>query len=165
MIEKERVLVTYFSWSGNTREVANQIHQFVGGDIFEIQPVEDYPANYNTVLDITKQEIRSGYKPELKGKPASVEEYSIIFIGYPNWWGTFPAPVLTFLSDHSFSGKTIIPFCTHGGGGIGRSVSDLAKQCDGAEIRDSFSINGNAVRNNNEKVEKWLKKVINTSIS
>ena len=163
MIKDDKVLVAYFSWSGNTRQVANKIHQFAGGDIFEIQPAEDYPANYNAVLNIAKQEIRSGDTPELKNKPASIEDYNIIFIGYPNWWNTFPAPVRTFLTAYNFNGKTIIPFCTHGGGGFGRSVSNIEKQCPGAIIMDEFSINGYAI-NNNMEVEEWLNYVLKKSI-
>lgn len=162
--KKNKVLVAYFSWSGNTRKVANQIHQFVGGDIFEIQPVEDYPTNYNAVLDLAKKEIRSGNKPELKEKLASIEEYNTVFVGYPNWWNTFPAPVATFLAGYNFNKKTIIPFCTHGGGGMGHSVSDIVKQCPESAVMNRFSINGNAA-SNNTKVEKWVEKLLETGVS
>lgn len=165
MIKRKKVLIIYFSWSGNTREIAKQIHQLVGGDIFEIQRAEKYPVSYNAVLDIAKKEIRTGDKPELKNKPVTIDEYDTIFIGYPNWWNTFPAPVLSFLSEFDFSGKTIIPFCTHGGGGIGKSVSNIEKQCPKAEVLNAFSINGNAVRNNNAKVENWLNMALKSSIS
>lgn len=156
MAEKEKVLIAYFSWSGNTLELANQIHQFVGGDIFEIQRNIDYPTSYNAVLDVGKQEIRSEDTPELKDKPASIEAYNIIFIGYPNWWNTFPAPVRTFLSAYDFNGKTIVPFCTHGGGGMARSVSNIVQLCPGAKVMDGFSVNGNSVRSNNNGVARWL---------
>jgi flavodoxin len=165
MIERKNILVAYFSWSGNTREIADQIHHLVGGDIFEIKPSRDYPVNYNSVLDMAKQEIRSGIKPELKDKPASIEAYSNIFIGYPNWWNTFPAPVATFLSEYDFTGKTIFPFCTHGGGGFGHSVSDIRKQCPSTEVSDGFSVTGYRAGNANSEVEKWLNKVLKTSIS
>lgn len=164
-MKENKVLVAYFSWSGNTREIAKQIHKMVGGNMFEIKRADDYPTNYNAVLDIAKKEIRSGNKPELKNKPVKIEECNTIFIGYPNWWNTFPAPVSTLLSELDFSGKTIIPFCTHGGGGIGRSISDMAKLCPEAVILDELSINDSAVNSSSPAVEKWLNKVLNTSIS
>ena len=151
-----RYLVAYFSWSGNTRKIARQIHQMVGGDLFEIQPVKEYPENYNDVLGIGKQEIRSGARPELKDKLNSPDNYDIVFIGYPNWWNTFPAPVLTFLSENDFTGKTIIPFCTHGGGGVGRSLSEIKKLCPGSIVREGFSINGYTVYDNNSELEEWI---------
>lgn len=165
MIKEGKILIAYFSWSGNTREIARQIQNQMGSDIFEIQPEKDYPAIYNDVLNRAKQEIRSSDKPQLKENIVLVEKYNIIFLGYPNWWNTFPAPVLTFLSECDFSGKTIIPFCTHGGGGIGHSVDDIRKQCPDTEILDELSINGNRARNANSEVIKWLKKVLKTSIS
>lgn len=151
-----KILVAFFSYSGNTGKIANQIHELVGGDIFEIQAVNNYSDNYSDVLARAKQEILSGSKPELKEKPATIEHYDTVFIGYPNWWNTFPAAVLSFLSEYDFDGKTIIPFCTHGGGGIGHSVIDIANQCRGAKVLDGLSINGYAVSKNNPEVEEWL---------
>lgn len=138
MQNKQIYLVAFFSWSGNTRKIDSQINQLVGGEIFEIHPVKKYPDNYEEVLAIGKQEIRSGTRPELKEKIYLLEKFDRIFIGYPNWWNTFPAPVLTFLSENNFKGKTIIPFCTHGGGGIGHSTIDMKRQCPGADITGSF---------------------------
>jgi len=152
----KNTLVAFFSWSGNTRKIADQINKIVEGDLFEIQPVNDYSKNYSEVLERGKHEIRSGEKPALKEKPTSIKEYDVIFIGYPNWWSTFPAPILSFLSEYDFTGKTIVPFCTHGGGGIGRSVKEIAKLCRESKVLDGFSINGYAVNNNNPEVEEWL---------
>lgn len=151
-----RYLVAYFSWSGNTHKIANQIHQMVGGDMFEIQPVNEYPADYSDVLRVGKQEIRSGARPELKHKLNSPDSYDFIFVGYPNWWNTFPAPVLTFLSENDFVGKTIIPFCTHGGGGSGRSFPDIKKICPESVIREGFSIDGYSVYDNNSELKEWI---------
>jgi flavodoxin len=165
LADNHKILIAYFSWSENTRKIAKQIYQFVGGDIFEIQRAEKYPVSYSAVLNIAKKEIRNADKPELKNKPVTIDEYDTIFIGYPNWWNTFPAPVLSFLSEFDFSGKTIIPFCTHGGGGIGKSVYHIEKQCPKAEVLNAFAINLNAVRNNNAEVENWLKMALKSSIS
>lgn len=155
-IKSNTILVTYFSYSGNTKKIANQIHKLIGGDMFELKPIKNYPAKYNDVLTRAKQEIRSADKPELKEKLATIEQYDIIFIGYPNWWNTFPSPVLTFLTEYNFTGKTIVPFCTHGGGGIGNSIKDIAKQCPGAKIHSEFSINSYLVNDTNPELTEWL---------
>jgi flavodoxin len=115
----KKILVAYFSHSGNTREIANQIHKSADGDIFEIQSVNPYPHDYDAVVEQAKQELKSGHKPALKTKMENIKSYDLGFIGYPIWWGTFPAPVKTFLSEYDFSGKTIVPFCTHEGSGLG----------------------------------------------
>ena len=119
----KKILVAYFSHSGNTREIANQIHKILGGNIFEIQTVKPYPNDYNAVVNQARQELDSDYKPALKTKIENIKPYDLVFIGYPVWWGTFPAPVKTFLSEYDFSGKTIAPFCTHEGSGLGRSAT------------------------------------------
>jgi len=155
----QRILVVYFSRTGNTREIAKQIHNIVGGDIFEIQAVNPYPDDYNTAVNQARQELDSGYKPELKTKIENIRSYDLIFIGYPNWWGTFPAPVKTFLSEYDFSGKTIVPFCTHGGGGLGRSVTDISKLCPKSTLLDSFAISGSDVKTEQNKVSEWLRKI------
>ena len=165
MIETGKTLIAYFSWSGNTQEIAKQIHEFAGGDLVEIKPATDSPLDYNSVLDVAKQEFRSENKPELKDMPYSIEAYDNIFISYPNWWNTFPAPISTFLSEFNFTDKTIIPFCTHGGGGIGHSIENVRKQCPDSELLEALSINGNQVWNANSEVEKWLQKVLKLSIS
>jgi flavodoxin len=154
-----KTLVAYFSYSGNTRGIASQINNLIGGDKFEILPVNGYPDNYNDVLDRAKKEIRSGDKPDLKEKLTNDEYYDIIFIGYPNWWNTYPAPVSTFLSKYNLDGKTIIPFCTHGGGGIGTSIKNIKKQCPSSVVLDGFSINGYAVSENNPEVTNWIKSI------
>ena len=101
-----KILVAYFSRSGNTREIASQIHKNVGGDIFEVQAVKPYPSDYNALVKQARQELESGYKPALKTKIENIKSYDLVFIGYPIWWSTFPAPVKTFLSENDLSGKT-----------------------------------------------------------
>jgi flavodoxin len=92
-----RILAAYLSRSGNTREIANQIHKSVGGDIFEIQALQPYPHDYDTVVRQARQELDSGYKPALKTTIENIKSYDLVFVGYPNWWGMIPAPVRTFL--------------------------------------------------------------------
>ncbi len=154
-----RILVAYFSHSGNTREIADQIHNGVGGDIFEIQAVKPYPHDYDAVVKQAKQELNSGYKPALKTKIEKIESYDIIFIGYPCWWGTIPAPIVTFLSEYEFSGKTIAPFCTHAGSGLGRSSADISKLCPKSTLLDGIAIWGRDVKTAQGRVSEWLRKI------
>lgn len=155
----KKILVVYFSHSGNTREVAMQIHAKVGGDIFEVQSVKPYPKDYHTVVEQAKQELSSNYKPELKTKINNIRQYDVVFIGYPIWWGTFPAPIKTFLLKYDLSGKTIVPFCTHGGSELGRSVSDLAKMCPKATILHGLAIRGSESKTSQSKITEWLHKI------
>jgi flavodoxin len=152
----KKILVAYFSHSGNTREIANQIHQRVGGDIFEIQTVKTYPNDYDTVVSQARQELDSGYKPALKTKIANFKSYDLIFIGYPNWWGTIPRPIVTFLSEYDLSGKTIAPFCTHEGSRLGQSVKDIKIICPQSTVLDGLAVRGGSVKNAQSEVSAWL---------
>ena len=153
------ILVAYFSRSGNTREIANQIHKIVGGDIFEIQSVKPYPNDYDAVVKQAKQELESNYKPALKTKVNNFKPYDFIFIGYPAWWYTIPAPTSTFLSEYDFSGKTIAPFCTHEGSGLSRSVTDISKLCPKSTVLDGLAIKGSTVKTSQMEVSEWLRKI------
>ena len=155
----KKILVAYFSYSGNTREIANQIHKSVGGDIFEIQVVKPYPDDYDVVVKQARQELKSGYKPALKTKVENIKPYDLVFIGYPNWCSTIPAPVRVFLSEYDFSGKTIIPFCTHEGSGLGRSATDISKFCPKSTLLDGVAIRGSDVNTAQNKVSEWLRKI------
>lgn len=155
----KKILVAYFSHTGNTREIANQIHKRVGGDIFEVQSVNLYPTDYDTVVKQARQELDSDYKPALKTKVEHIESYDVIFIGYPIWWGTFPAPVKTFLSSYDFSGKIIVPFCTHEGSGLGNSVGDILKLCPKSKLLNGMAIRGQTVKTAQDKVSEWLREI------
>jgi flavodoxin len=154
-----KILVAYFSHSGNTREIANQIHKSVGGDILEIQSVTPYPHDYNAVVQQARQELDSGYIPVLKIKNENIKSYDLVFIGYPNWCSTVPAPVRTFLSEYDFSGKTIVPFCTHEGSGLGRSATDISKLCTRSTVLEGVAIRGRDVKTAQNKVSEWLRKI------
>jgi flavodoxin len=155
----KKILVAYFSHSGNTREIANQIHKSVGGDIFEIQTVKPYPDDYDAVVQQAKQELKSGHKPDIKTKIENIKPYDLLFIGYPNWCSTIPAPVMAFLSQYDFSGKTIAPFCTHEGSGLGRSVTDISKLCPKSSLLDGVAIRGSDVKTAQKKLSEWLQKI------
>jgi flavodoxin len=159
LMGSKKILVAYFSHSGNTHEIADQIHKSVGGDIFEIQAVKPYPHDYDACVQQAKQELDSGYKPALKRKIENIESYDVVFMGYPIWWGTIPAPVRTFLWEYDFQGKSIVPFCTHEGSGLGRSVADISKLCPKSTLLDGVAIRGRDVRSAQDKVSEWLRKI------
>lgn len=124
-----KILIAYYSWSGNTKEVAEAIHEKVGGDMFEIQTVESYPEEYKKTTAQAKKEINEGYHPKLKGSVENIGQYDVIFLGSPNWWGTIAPAVSTFLAENNLEGKTVVPFITHGAGGKQNTIDDLTAQC------------------------------------
>jgi flavodoxin len=156
--EGKKILIAYFSHSGNTRVIANQIHESVGGDIFEIVTVNRYPGDYDEVVEQARKELREEYTPELKTKVENMESYNVVFVGYPNWWGTMPRPIATFLSAYDFSGKTIAPFCTHEGSGLGRSATDIKELCPQSTILDGLAVRGRDVKKAQKEVSEWLRK-------
>jgi len=155
----KKILVAYFSYSGNTKMVADQIHKSVGGDIFEIKTADPYPTDYNTVADQAKKEQADNYRPKLATKVENIDSYDVIFLGYPNWWGTMPMAVFTFLEEYKLSGKTIIPFCTHDGSAFGKSLEDIKKTSPESKILDGLEIRGKSVKNENKEVQEWLRKL------
>ena len=142
---------------GNTEIIAEMIQQAVGGDLFEIDTVKAYPEDYYTCIEEAKQELRAQARPELKGDAENLEDYDTIFLGYPNWWGTMPMAMCTFLEHHDFAGKTVIPFCTNEGSGMGSSEKDIRKLCQGATVLAGLSIHGAEAAQAKGKVEAWLK--------
>lgn len=155
----KKILVVYYSWSGNTREVAAQIKAGTGGDLFEIIPEAAYPADYDEVLDQAKKEIATDYRPKLKSKPDNIASHDVIFVGSPNWWSTIAPPVATVLTSYDFSGKMIVPFITHEGSRMGHSVSDIKKLCPNATVLNGISIRGSSVKEAQETVLKWLNEI------
>ena len=155
----KKILIAYFSHSGNTRLMAQQIKDATGGSLYEIQALKNYPTDYQTVVDQAKKEINANYKPALKTKIQNIESFDVIFIGSPNWWSTIAPPVATFLSDYNLKGKTIVPFMTHGGGGMGRSVSEIKKLCPQSTVLEGLPINGRMVRRSEENVTNWLRDI------
>jgi flavodoxin len=160
--QTKKVLVAYYSYSGKTREIASHIHDMVGGDIFEIQAVNPYPSDYDALVKQAKEELASCHKPVLKTKIGNFSSYDLVFVGFPNWCNTFPASVRTFLSQYDFSGKTVVPFCTHGGTGLGRSVADITKLCPKSILPDGIAVLGREVKTAQDKVSEWLQRIMVT---
>jgi flavodoxin len=158
----KKTLIAYYSHSGNTRTIADLIRQFTNGSLFEILPEHPYPENYNQCVEQAKREISSGFKPELKSSTANLETYEVVFVGSPNWWSTIAPPVASFLSNLSkgdLSGKTIVPFITHGGGGVGRCVAEIKKLVPNATVAKELYLSGSSVNKAQTEVEKWVKEI------
>lgn len=155
----KKVLVAYFSQSGNTAAVARQIAQKTGGDLYRIETQTPYPSDYSTLLDQAKQEIRSGAKPALKGALPAVQEYDVIFIGSPNWWGTYAPALTSFVAQSNLQGKTVVPFFTHGGGGMQNCERDLKKQLSGATVAQGAAFPGRAGGASESALNDWLSKL------
>ena len=153
----KKTLVAYFSHSGNTRTVAGLIQKHTDSDLFEIIPVRPYPEQYQTLTEQVKKEIETGYRPELKQKPTELEQYEVIFVGSPCWWGTIAPPVASFLTAYDLKGKTIVPFMTHGGSRMGHSEADIRKLCPQSTIRMGLPIRGSAAASAEPEIIKWLK--------
>ena len=142
-----KVLIAYFSRSGNnyvggsvknlrqgnTEVAAALIQKIAGGELFRIDTVKAYPADYHETTRVAQKELRQNARPELRGRVDTMGDYDLVFLGYPNWWGTMPMAVHAFLEAYDFSGKTILPFCTHEGSGMGRSEADIQKLCPGPQ--------------------------------
>ena len=158
-VKKVSALSAYFSRSGNTRVIANQIYEIVGGDIFEIVSVDPYPADYDEAVKQARKELDREYRPRLKTKVGNMDSYNVVFVGYPNWWGTIPRPVAAFLSEYDFSGKTLVPFCTHEGSALGRSVVDIKGLCPQSAILEGLPVRGSDVNNARNKVSGWLREL------
>lgn len=151
-----RILIAYFSQSGNTRLIANDIQKLVGGDLFEIKTVRQYAPDFDTNVDQAREDLRNNARPKLAARVSNMAEYDVVFVGFPNWVGTMPMPVFSFLEQHDFKGKTIVPFCTHGTSGISNTVSDLRKLGLGAEVRQHIGIYRNDVPTAQKAVADWL---------
>ena len=153
------ILVAYFSWSGNTQQVANWISDKTGGELFRITPEVDYTED--DVFDRAQEELNSGTRPPLSSHIDSetMAEYDVIFVGFPIWWYDLPMPVWSFLEEYDLSGKTIIPFFTHNGSSSGASsISTVAELCPDSTVLtdDYFTHSGNNVANAESDVDEWL---------
>lgn len=148
------ILIVYFSYSGNTKSVAKKIQKLTGGDIFEIKTLEEYPENYNEVLNISKKEKKENSMPLLTDH-GNIAHYDTIYLGTPVWWYSYAAPIRTFLSAHDFSGKTVIPFCTHGGGGASYTYTDIKKLLPNSTIKEGFTSFESSAKESD--IENWIK--------
>lgn len=153
-LKDKKVLVAYFSWSGNTRKLAQEIQQKTGGHIFEMEVSKPYPKDYQATVDQAKAEASSNARPSLKNKVDNFAQYDVIFLGFPNWWGSAPMPVVTFMESYDWKGKTVVPFFTHGGGGVQSCNDAVTKTLSSAKVMPYLCLSGSSV--NASEVDKWL---------
>lgn len=178
-----KILIAYFTWSdntivenpeavdidastsasvlppGNTGLMASYIQQYTGGDIFSIRTVQPYSSNYDECLEQADAELAGQVRPELIESVENMDEYDIIFLGYPNWWSSCPMAVFSFLEEYDFTGKTVIPFVAHGTGGVGRSLIDIREMIPEADIRDEISFSRENIAGSQAQIESWLEEL------
>lgn len=143
--------------TGNTEKVAKMIAEMTSADVFKIEQKKAYSADYMTCIEEAKQDLKAKARPELVSMPASLDEYDEIYLGYPNYWGTMPMAVYTFLEAFDFSHKRIHPFCTHEGSGLSSTENDIRKAANGATVTQGLAITGSTVDSAQNKVRDWVK--------
>lgn len=153
---EHKTLVVYFSHSGNTRAVAEQVQRKLNADILEIKPTTPYTTVYNDLTRQVKQEMEAGFKPKLQPINMDIQAYDTVVIASPIWWGTIALPMQSFLSEYNLAGKTILPVVTHGGSGLARSVSDIRQLCPQADVQSGLAIRSSAVNSSQVEINQWL---------
>jgi flavodoxin len=165
-----RTLIAYFSRAdenyfggamryvktGNTEIVCNLMGELIDADSFRIEMKHPYSPVYMTCIEEAKRDLRSNARPELVAMPESIDGYDTIVLAYPNYWGTMPMAVFTFLEAFDFTGKTVLPLCTNEGSGMGSSERDIRRACPGALVKKGLSITGSQAANSKGSVHKWL---------
>lgn len=141
---------------GNTEKAAKMIAQITGADLLQIQQKIPYAADYNTCVAEARKDFQENARPELVDLPTDLNAYDEIYLGYPNYCGTMPMAVYTFLETYDFSGKTIHPFCTHEGSGLSHTEDDIRKTAKGAIVEEGLAIHGSTVDNSKSLIEGWL---------
>lgn len=172
-VAQGKVLVAFFSRAdenygvgkiakGNTQIVAEMIASKTGGKLFHIETATPYPADYNDCIDVAKREQQNKERPALKAEQ-SAADFDVVFVGFPNWWGDMPMAVYTWIEKQQWQGKTIIPFCTHEGSGMGGMDKHLAKACKGASMKEGFAVTGTMAQTSQKetqkRVDEWLSRL------
>lgn len=147
-----------FLEEGNTEVVARKICELTGADLFRIEPEKPYPDDYYETTRVAREELAASARPAIRGELPRTECYDVIYLGYPNWWGTMPMAVFTFLERCNLGGKTIVPFCTHEGSGMGRSEADLKAACPGATVLKGLPLRGGRVRTSDRQIAEWVER-------
>lgn len=181
---QNKILIAYFTWSdntvvensdsidvdaetsasvlspGNAELIANWIAEETGGDLFSIKTQNKYSSDYDECLNQARKERDNNERPALVGRVNNIDDYDVIFLGFPNWWYTCPMAVFTFVESYDLEGKTIIPFCTHGTGGLSRTIRDLKKLLpENCEVLEPIGVYRPEVKNSKNKVLDWLRKL------
>lgn len=144
---------------GNTEVAAKKLQEFTGADLYEIRRAEAYPEDYQACVRESVKELKEASRPPLADPLPDMSGYDRIYLGYPNWCGTMPMPVFTFLAGYDMTGKTICPFCTNEGSGLGHSVEDIRTACPGAQVLPGLALRGGAVAQADDEIRAWLEGV------
>lgn len=152
-------LVVYFSWSGNTEMVAQEIANQTGADIFEIIPQTPYSDDYDTVVDLAQQEQSDNARPAISGSIENLADYDVIYVGYPNWWGDMPMILYAFFDSYDLAGKTVAPFCTSGGSGLSNTVSEIQSLEPDATVTEGLHIGESSADAPAAVVADWLQAI------
>lgn len=169
-MDKGKILIAYYSRAGsnyvggdivnlavgNTEVAAQIIQKLTGATVHKIDTLKKYPVDYHETTEVSKKELKQNARPELSSHLEDISGYEVIYLGFPNWWGTMPMAVFTFLEEHDLSGKTIVPFCTHEGSGMGSSEKDIRRVCPGATVMRGLPIVGGSVRSAEDRIREWL---------
>lgn len=171
-LKTNNILIVYLTRTKNTKTVAQIIHKQTGGKLVELELQNPYPLNYKAIVDQVAKENETGFLPPLKTKIDSIEKYDTVFIGFPTWGMQLPPPMKSFLSQYNLKGKTIIPFNTNAGYGVGSSFDKIKELCIECKILEGFSIKGGIERDGilfvmegekkieaEKEIQKWLKKI------
>ena len=156
---EQHMLIAYFSHTGNTALVAEQIHALTGGDMHRIRTVEIYPEDHAPCSELAGRQLRANYRPELAARVDGMDQYPIVFLGYPIWWHTMPMACRTFLESYDFSGKTLVPFCTHGGDGLANSPRDIRALCPQATVLEGYHTRNAHADRMPRDVSNWLRRI------
>ena len=151
-------LIVFFSWGGNTKGIAQEIQSQTDADLFEIELVHPYSDDYDTVLDEAQRDQNEQARPEIKNHVENMDQYSTIILGYPNWWASIPMPIASFLEEYDLSGKTIVPFCSHGGGRFGQSLTAIAKLAPDATMGEGLAVSYSGDSGLSDDIAEWLEK-------
>ena len=166
----KKILIAYFSKEGgnfvkgkekelavgNTEKIARMIQKEVGGDLFAIEPLFPYPASYDETVKLSKTEKEQNARPAVKAKVADMDDVEVIFLGYPNWWGTCPMVVLSFLEQYHLANKKIFTFCTHEGSRSLYSLADIQASAPGAIVKEGVALNGSYLASAEPTIKEWL---------
>jgi len=152
---KTDILIAYYSWSGNTGKIAKLLEAETGGTLFKIEPVQPYTTDYRAAVAQAKEEIHAGFRPELKAVP-EITSYPIVFLGTPIWWHTMAPPLASFIDHFDLNRKTVVPFHTHGGGGVGSFERDVAGMCPHSTINEGFGAYNSGGRETRAQIRSWL---------
>lgn len=156
-LQGKNILVAYSSRTGNTRQMAQLIHAAVGGDLVEIKTVHPYPDDYRATTNQAKQELESGYRPPLATTVGGMAAYDVVFVGSPCWWSTIAPAMITFLTGYDMSGKTLVPFMTHKGSGLGRTMAHVRELCPTAKLKEGLAIRDGEVEASRGRIAAWLR--------